>query len=168
MIVSGLNHLAQSKKYYAGDKKKNTSLSDNVRDNGEGAVINFFDESDGPLWYVANNDKIESGVVKIYSHASQYSINGMYTTDEIKAYLYKNSPTWKKFIDSGGKLTLKAYACNFGRIDGLGQQLSNQSGLTVIAASNYWTARGFSWFGWDSGVESPGKWMKYNNGKEIK
>jgi len=167
IITSGLNHVASNfvkdKVYSAKDKKKTISNDGTVKNKGNSTIINLFDENkDGPLWYVADSDNdFQDGRVKLYSHASKTSINGMKTVAQLTQYLSEVSLPFKDFITNGGELTLEVKACKFGQEGGLADQMVKaHKGLTIIAPTTRYQAFGTKYFGIQVWLENFGYWRK--------
>lgn len=178
LITSGLNHIStytykRNVEYeQANDKEKSKVSSES-----QGDVLNWFDKSEDPILYTLAEEAIpEDGKVKVYSHASTGSVNTITDVDELSSVLYKQSPAWKSFIDSKGKikLTVELYACSTaGSENAIAYQFSAKyPSLTIKAATNNFIGvKHTNWFGnvsyrWY--IEGGGRMIYIKNGNKIK
>ena len=85
-----------------------------VKRKGNGENINYFDPNDKVhigLYLTAENQNVENGVLKLFFHASNQSINGFQYSQDLDDFLYRDSEVWRNFVDKGGKLTVILYGC---------------------------------------------------------
>ncbi len=162
-----------------GDLKKKTQNSQtkegaSVKRKGTGENINYFDPNDKihiGLYLTAENQIVEDGVLKIFTHGNADTTLGFQTVEDIEAVLYRDSEVWRNFVDNGGKLTVILYSCLTANeyADGSNTPIAKEfaaynfekgRNLEVIAptsniSGDYYRKRFF--------VHNEGHWVKYIN-----
>ncbi|MQP52689.1 MULTISPECIES: DUF6443 domain-containing protein [unclassified Flavobacterium] len=100
------------------EKKKTTNSKTadgaRVKRKGNGENINYFDPDDKihiGLYLTAENQIVEEGVLKIFTHGNANTTCGYQTVEDIEAVLYRDSAVWRNFVDNGGELTVILYSC---------------------------------------------------------
>jgi hypothetical protein len=166
-IVSGLNHLSQKMQSYEdANYDPNKVEKSNSSDIANGDVINMHNDGSAlDLW--AQQSKPANGTVEVHAHGNDQGFGGMYKLDEIKAFLYDKSPTWRQMVDYGKNITLKLFSCNTGSgSNSIARQISVAfKNVTVIAPTNYWRVVYTNYFIFkqlDYGsVADPGRWKSF-------
>ena len=176
-IVSGLNHVASridsGLDYADADGGSGGAANDN-----KGDVLNWFNESDGGLYKVAQNDPgAPEGTVRIYTHGNKDRIldpNGhkILTAERFDEVLMERSPTWRNYRENGGSIRIELMSCNTGRMgNGFASMISKAFRFSsVLAPSDYFVAaKNGSWSGvaGQYNLINPSRWNYFVNGQNL-
>ncbi|MFP3832255.1 SpvB/TcaC N-terminal domain-containing protein [Chryseobacterium sp. SIMBA_028] len=176
-FVSTFNHVMHridtQVDYADADSSSGGATNDN-----KGDVLNWFNEKDGGLYKVAQNDPgVPEGTIRIYAHGNAKGIQGadrywIDTPEKFDRVLMERSPTWKNYRENGGAIKIELMSCNTGRTsNGIASRISRAFMFSsVMAPNNYFVARrdgSWSWVAGQYNLINPGRWNNFVNGQNI-